>query len=119
MGRDRLQSLIVNAGFPVISANIEDATSHALFTNPHAIVTENDGLRIGILGLTLESAAKSVFPENIRGLAFRDRLLALGVQQVRIDREGNLQEGFDASRLHQPISGNLQQHEHAHTSLVD
>ena len=38
---------------------------------------------------------------------------------LRIDREGNLQEGFDASRLHQPISGNLQQHEHAHTSLVD
>lgn len=30
------------------------------------------------------------FKETARGLAFRDRLVALGVQQVRIDREGNV-----------------------------
>ncbi len=72
VGRDRLQALMASAGFPVISANIEDTTSHALFANPDVVVTEDDGLRIGIFGLTLESAAKSVFPENIRGLAFRN-----------------------------------------------
>ena len=30
------------------------------------------------------------FKETARGLAFRDRLVALGVHQVRIDREGNV-----------------------------
>src|SRR5690606_27731283 len=61
------------ARFPLLSANVvREADGRPLFQATQ--VLERGGLRIGILGLTTESAAFLTLPENRMGLRFEPAL---------------------------------------------
>lgn len=63
------QDLARQADFPILGANLVDSASGRLpdFLKPYVIL-ERVGLRIGILGLTLQTMRGVQTPENMRGL---------------------------------------------------
>lgn len=71
------------ARFPLLSANIVvEATGEPMFTP--SVVFERAGLRVGILGLTTESAAYITLPENRAGLRFEPALEAAAREVPRL-----------------------------------
>ena len=57
LGVEQLQARLKEAKFPFLSANVQVKATNALFAQPYTIVDLN-GLKVGILGLTAENAAK-------------------------------------------------------------
>jgi 5'-nucleotidase / UDP-sugar diphosphatase len=77
------------ARFPLLSANIVvEATGEPLFTP--SVVLERDGLRVGILGLTTESAAYITLPENRAGLRFEPALEAAAREVPRLRQRADV-----------------------------
>lgn len=67
-GRTYLEEKMKNINFPVISANIVDATNGELFTpSPYIIKQMPSGLRVGIIGLLSDEFALPL-PANEKGL---------------------------------------------------
>lgn len=69
-GQAILDKFIREARFPVMSANIRDATGAERYT-PYTIANVN-GVKVGILGLTTTGVPSWEKPENVAGLRFVD-----------------------------------------------
>lgn len=68
-GPDLFKRLAGEASFPVLGANLVDSASGALpgYLRPYVII-ERGGLKIGILGITIQSLRGMQTPENLKGL---------------------------------------------------
>ncbi len=83
LGKENLIELIQMSRFPWVSANIYDTRTGKLWkwVKPYVIL-EKGGLRIGITGVTTAGTARMSFPENIKGLEFRNEITSL---QMAVD----------------------------------
>jgi 2',3'-cyclic-nucleotide 2'-phosphodiesterase (5'-nucleotidase family) len=67
-GPDLLRSLAGAAEFPMLGANMVDSSGRILdYIRPYVIL-ERGGLKIGILGLMIETLYRMQTPENMKGL---------------------------------------------------
>ena len=72
-GRDYLENAIKASNFPWLCANITKKATGESFTNkPYIIKTLDNGLKVGILGLTTKYIPNWENPETIRDLDFND-----------------------------------------------
>lgn len=73
LGEDNLTEQIARANFPILSANLYSRkTNQPLpYVKPY-IMLNKMGLKIAIIGLTTTDTEKMSFPENIKGVAFKD-----------------------------------------------
>ncbi|MCB1218307.1 5'-nucleotidase C-terminal domain-containing protein [bacterium] len=70
-GVERLRAVLGKAQFPVLSANIVNASTGETFVKPYVIL-ERDGLRIAIFGLTTAEIDDQLPPEKFSGLQVLD-----------------------------------------------
>ncbi len=78
LGKDNLVKMIEASTFPWVAANIFDAETgtHWEPVKPW-VITEKLGMKVGITGATTMGTAAMSFPDNIRGLEFRDEISSL------------------------------------------
>jgi len=78
LGKDNLSELIQMSRFPWVSANIYDTRTGEpwKWLKPYVII-EKEGMRIGITGVTTTGTAHMSYPENIKGLEFRNEIISL------------------------------------------
>lgn len=93
LGRRVPESLIEQADFPTLSANIMDSTSAGVrhFVQPY-LIKDFGKLKLGIIGITTSGTERMSFEENIKGLnwlpetttlaAYRDTLRNMGVDII-------------------------------------
>ncbi|MCR5220800.1 MAG: bifunctional metallophosphatase/5'-nucleotidase [bacterium] len=82
-GQEVLEQRILEANYPVVSANIVvEATGRNLI--PSHVILEKNGIKIGILGLTTPETVVSTNPKNVAGLTFigDEALWKLAQEQV-------------------------------------
>ena len=72
-------SCVQHARFPIISCNLYDSTKGGLAVEPYIIVMSNK-VRIGVIGLIMESLSSTVMPLNMKGLAALDQVGAIRQQ---------------------------------------
>src|SRR5690606_2207313 len=70
-GVERLRKLIGEAEFPVLSANVVNASDGTPFARPYVII-ERGGLRIAVFGLTTAEIDDQLPAEKFRGLQVLD-----------------------------------------------
>jgi len=75
-GWDNLRSCLQHARFPIISCNLYDSTKGGLAVDPYVVVVSNK-VRIGVVGLIMESLSSTVMPLNMKGLAALDPVVAI------------------------------------------
>jgi 5'-nucleotidase/UDP-sugar diphosphatase len=78
-GWDNLINCMQNARFPIVSCNLYDSTKGGLAVEPSLIVVSNK-IRVGIIGLIMESLNSTVLPVNMKGLASLDQVAAVRQQ---------------------------------------
>lgn len=87
-GPEVLTARAAEADFPFLSANLTriETGQPPAYTRPY-VVKEVAGLRVGIVGLSLETTPQIVLPSNVEGLAFGDYGAALhsAVPEARAD----------------------------------
>lgn len=87
-GKDNLIERIKQSNFPWVASNIYNAETGKLWewVKPWVII-EKDGLRIGITGAANVGTAAMSFPENIKGLEFRQEIpeLQKAVNELRAE----------------------------------
>lgn len=72
-GRAYLENAIKTSNFPWLCANITNKTTGESFTNkPYIVKTFDNGLKVGILGLTTKYIPNWENPETIKDLNFED-----------------------------------------------
>lgn len=69
-GRERMQTLLAQARFPVIAANLVSRLGGQLLTKPYAM-REIGGVSVGILGLAYPNTPWTTSSKNIDGLEFQ------------------------------------------------
>lgn len=75
-GWDNLIKCMQHARFPIISCNLYDSTKGRLAVKSHIVVTSNK-IRIGLIGLIMESLSSTVLPINMEGLLVLDQATAV------------------------------------------
>lgn len=70
-GQEVLAQRILDADFPTLMANVtrEDGT---LFAGRSALITEINGVKVGIMGLVAQETPMVTHPKNVVGLVFHD-----------------------------------------------
>lgn len=74
-GTDYLQSAIDASNYPILAANILDASGQPAFGQPY-VIFERDGLKIGVLGLTTQYIPNFEHPDHYKGLSFESAVSA-------------------------------------------
>ncbi len=69
-GYEQLLALGERMKFPLLSANVKQADGSDLLT-PY-IITEVDGIKLGLFGLTTPETTYKTHPNNVKGLTFTD-----------------------------------------------
>ncbi|WP_054712317.1 5'-nucleotidase C-terminal domain-containing protein [Bacillus sp. JCM 19041] len=85
-GLDRLQELAGIADFPVLGANLLDASGDPLF-EPY-ILREVDGVTIGIFGLSTPETAYKTHPDNVKDVVFDDPTVTAARMVKQLEEEG-------------------------------
>lgn len=82
-GYDNLKTLVSQANFPVLAANIVDKETGEPVLEENTIITKGDS-KIGIFGLETPETATKAHPGKIQGLSFlaEDELFACAQKQV-------------------------------------
>lgn len=91
-GVDHLLTLLSNASFPMISANVykdgkplfEDSKG----SNGENIIIEKDGVKVGFFGLTTSDTKNIVSPAGIKGVEFKDELEVAKNQIDELESKG-------------------------------
>ncbi len=88
-GPEVLAERAEQADFPFLSANLTEADTGQPppYAQPYTI-REVNGVRVGIVGLSLESTPEIVMPEHVEGLVFGDYAEALREVVPRVRAEG-------------------------------
>ncbi len=103
LGRDALRGLIGLAAFPVLCANLDDATTGKPFAPAEEVILERGGLKIALVGLILDDLAAVVAAEPIRGLEVVPSIEAARAAVARLDPKSDViivlaHMGLDPSR---------------------
>lgn len=69
-GQDALMSLVAQAHFPVVSANVIVDATDELLVEPRTILTLSDGTKVGVFGLCTPSTYTTTSPLLVQGLTF-------------------------------------------------
>ena len=88
--RGALKARAAEASFPIMTANILDATSGARIKWPNmppSTIVEVDGVKIGIIGASTESTPFTTMPANFLGLKMAPAARAI-VEQAQVLRAG-------------------------------
>jgi 2',3'-cyclic-nucleotide 2'-phosphodiesterase (5'-nucleotidase family) len=107
--RGALKARAAQARFPFLAANIVDKATRKPVAWPNVVpskLIDVDGIKVGLVGVTTASAARSSLPANITGLAFEPletaitrearRLRARGAKVVvAVAHEGGACQSFD------------------------
>lgn len=72
-GTPRLQELISDAKFPIVSANIYWKGSSKALASPWEIIG-HDGFDVGVIGLTMSDTPRRTLPSNVSDLKFKDEV---------------------------------------------
>ncbi len=75
MGLDTLKELLAKAKFDALSANFRDAATKKLIFKPHEVYTVN-GVRVGVIGLTLETMGSAYLAKAAPGTELSDPIEA-------------------------------------------
>ncbi|MFC5145679.1 bifunctional metallophosphatase/5'-nucleotidase [Streptomyces aureoversilis] len=75
------------AGFPYLAANVTDEKSGKQILKPYT-VWKHKGVKIGIIGLTLEGTPDVVTAEGVKGLKFADEVETINKYAKELDRQG-------------------------------
>jgi len=83
-GLDTLQSLAQKAKFEILSANLLDKATQAPIFKPHAVL-EVAGVRVGVIGLTLETMSRAYLGKVAPGVVVSDPIEAAtrSVEELR------------------------------------
>lgn len=84
-GYERLLELSAMADFPVLSANVVKEDGSLLL--PPSMITEVDGIKIGIFGLSTPETHYKTHPKNVEGLTFTDPVAAAKEQVEKLKAE--------------------------------
>jgi 2',3'-cyclic-nucleotide 2'-phosphodiesterase (5'-nucleotidase family) len=86
-GQDILRDAIANSRFPLLSANVRNRQTGAIWTGLRpSVVLERGGVRIGVFGLTTPTTVDIQWPRTLAGIQFTDPTEA-AAEQVRLLRE--------------------------------
>ncbi|MCF3106196.1 5'-nucleotidase C-terminal domain-containing protein [Streptomyces roseoverticillatus] len=75
------------ARFPYLAANVLDEKTGKPILKPYT-VWEHKGVKIGIIGLTLEGTPDVVTAEGVKGLKFNDEVETINKYAKELDRQG-------------------------------
>jgi 5'-nucleotidase/UDP-sugar diphosphatase len=75
-GWDNFTNCMQHARFPIISCNLYDSTKGGLAVKPYIVVVSNK-IRVGVIGLIIESLSSTVMPLNMKGLVALDPVVAI------------------------------------------
>ncbi|MFI9235963.1 bifunctional metallophosphatase/5'-nucleotidase [Streptomyces sp. NPDC053079] len=75
------------ADFPYLAANVTDEKTGRPILKPYTI-WKHKGVKIGIIGLTLEGTPDVVTAEGVKGLKFRDEVETIDKYAKELDRQG-------------------------------
>ncbi|MEU1377725.1 bifunctional metallophosphatase/5'-nucleotidase [Streptomyces triculaminicus] len=75
------------ADFPYLAANVVDEKTGKPILKPYTI-WQHKGVKIGIIGLTLEGTPDVVTAEGVKGLKFRDEVETIDKYAKELDRQG-------------------------------
>ena len=70
-GMENLRTAVNTANFRILSCNLFDSTSMSLFTDPYTVV-ESNSIKIGIIGMIMESLWSTVLPINMEKVSVLD-----------------------------------------------
>jgi 2',3'-cyclic-nucleotide 2'-phosphodiesterase (5'-nucleotidase family) len=124
-GQETLRNAIKTFKIPILSANIIEQSSGALFAKPYIIKTVA-GVKIAILGLTTPTAPTSTHPKNVVGLNFADPAIIANKYIPDLRKKANLvivlsHLGYGEDRdLAQAVKGiDIIVGGHSHTKLLN
>lgn len=97
------KALVERAPFPYYSANLLDADSSS-FADDYYGIFEKDGLKIGVIGLTVESLPERVKPENVADINILPYKSAIDRVVAEVDQATDLivlltHNGWEADSL--------------------
>ncbi|MFF5128486.1 bifunctional metallophosphatase/5'-nucleotidase [Streptomyces syringium] len=75
------------ADFPYLAANVTDEKTGKPILKPYT-VWKHKGVKIGIIGLTLEGTPDVVTAEGVKGLKFHDEVETINKYAKELDRQG-------------------------------
>ncbi|MGK5729606.1 bifunctional metallophosphatase/5'-nucleotidase [Streptomyces sp. URMC 124] len=75
------------ADFPYLAANVTDEKTGKQILKPYT-VWKHKGVKIGIIGLTLEGTPDVVTAEGVKGLKFADEVETINKYAKELDRQG-------------------------------
>ena len=84
-GRRVLQERIAQAEFPVLGANVKGVPG----LKPY-IIRQINGVRLGILGLTLEKTPEATHPHNVMGLTFMSPVAAYRKYEKELKKQADI-----------------------------
>ncbi len=89
MGRVNAERLAKLSDFPWICSNLyEDSTGTYVDWVQPTLMLEYQGIKIGVVGIITPGTAKMSFPENIKGLEFRDMAETIPIYRDKLRNEG-------------------------------
>ena len=89
--RGALKARAAEAGFPLLTANINDTASGQRIAWPHmpaSTVVETAGVKVGIIGVTTEATPFTTMPANFVGLSMVPPATALIEESKRLRAQG-------------------------------
>lgn len=116
-GLPYLHNAVRSSAFPWLSANIKDsATGEPLFEKPYLVKELDNGLRIGMLGLTTSYIPNWEQPSHIEGIRFDDPIetakrwvkhmrLEEGVDIVIVSYHGGFERDLETGTPTEPLTG--------------
>ncbi len=119
-GMELLRKAVGESSFPWLSANIVDeATGEPVFGKPYLVKTLEQGLKIGVLGLTTPYIPHWEKPEHIAGLRFEDAVETAkrwvkhlrereGVDVVIVSYHGGFERHLESGEPTEPLTGENQ-----------
>ena len=89
MGRVNAERLAKLSDFPWICSNLyEDSTGTYVDWVQPTLMLEYQGIKIGVVGIITPGTAKMSFPENIKGLEFRNMAETIPIYRDKLRDEG-------------------------------
>ncbi len=114
MGRDNQERLAGISKFPWVCANIyEESTGTYVDWVKPTLMLDYQGIKIGVVGIITPGTAKMSFPDNIKGLEFKDMAETIPIYRDKLRSEGadlvllGIHEGlpFDPKKGWKKIAG--------------
>jgi len=87
-GSDRLVELSEEMDFPLLAANVTDSKTGELLFDEYEVFKLDDGLEVGVFGLTTPETATKTNPSNVENVEFADPVPAAKKAVADLKAEG-------------------------------